>query len=150
MNVSKELSQYWILQSVILLILSGYIVGMGTGILLFLNSTQTTAETVNILMIIESRHPDYTFNYTYDSKIPKNRTLLDHLNETIGRENWEGEYYGIGGWFIQRIFNASEQGLWHWIIYYRTPGTSKWDLSPVGASIFKLNQDYEIKFLFSE
>ena len=123
---------------------------MAVGMMLFFNNSQPKTDTVNIFLIIESSHPNYTFNYTYESQIPVNRTLLDHLNETIGRDNWDGINYGGAGWFIKRLFNATEEGAWHWIIKYRTPGAISWTLSPVGVSTFKLTKDYEIKFIFSE
>ncbi|MHA1968770.1 MAG: hypothetical protein ACW964_13310, partial [Candidatus Hodarchaeales archaeon] len=87
MSFSKELARYWILQGFILLVIVSYILGMAVGMMLFFNNTQPKSDTVNIFLIIESSHPNYTFNYTYESQIPVNRTLLDHLNETIGREN---------------------------------------------------------------
>ncbi len=149
MSFSKELARYWILQGFILLIVVSYILGMALGMMLFINNSQPKSDNVNILLIIESSHPNYTFNYTYESRIPVNRTLLNHLNETIGRENWDGQNFGVAGWFIKRIFNATEEGSWYWGIYYRTPGTISWSPTPVGVSTFKLTQDYEIKFIFS-
>lgn len=150
MSFSKELARYWILQGFILLVLVSYVVGMAVGMMLFINNSQPKSDTVNILLIIESSHPNYTFNYTYESQIPVNRILIDHLNETIGRENWDGDYYVIHGWRIKRLFNATEEGSWYWIIYYRTPGALSWSYSGTGVSTFKLTQDYEIKFIFSE
>lgn len=150
MTFFKELSQYWVLQTFTIMILVGYILGMGVGIVYFINNSQTENDNVNILLIIESNHPDFTFNFTYNSIVPVNRTLIDHLNETVGPENWDGTKFGVGGWYIQRIFNASEQENWHWSIYYRVSGTEIWTPSPVGASTFKLNRDYEIKLLFTE
>ncbi len=150
MTFFKELSQYWVLQALTIMIIAGYILGMSVGIIYFVNNSQTENDSVNILLIIESKHPDFTFNFTYSSIVPVNRTLIDHLNETVGPENWDGTKFGVGGWYIQRIYNASEQENWRWFIYYRVSGTKNWTLSPVGASTFKLNRDYEVKLLFSQ
>ncbi|MFX0150264.1 MAG: hypothetical protein ACFFAJ_05750 [Candidatus Hodarchaeota archaeon] len=150
MIFSRMFGKYWFLQGFIICIIGSYIVGMGLGIFVVFNSIQSSessTDTVSILMIIESKHPDYSFNYSYRSEVPYNLSLIEHLNNTIGRENWDGKKYA-GGWFIQRIFNASESGSWFWLIYYRIPKVKNWSLASVGASSFILNQDYDIKFIF--
>jgi hypothetical protein len=150
MTIIKELTKYWVLQAITIVILGSYIFGMGYGLVLFLNNSPEQTGNVNVLLIIESNHPEFSFNFSYTSEVPSNYTLIDYLNDTIGSGNWDGTKYNPGGWFVQRIFNASEQGNWKWLIYYRVPGDKSWIISPVGASTFKLNRDYEIKFLFTE
>lgn len=150
MTLIKELTRYWVLQAFTIVILGSYIFGMGFGVVSLLNNSPEQTENVNVLLIIESNHPEFAFNNTYTSTITSNYTLIDHLNNTIGSGNWDGKNFATGGWFVQRIFNASEQGNWKWSIYYRNPGDKSWIYSPVGVSSFKLNRDYEIKFLFTE
>jgi len=143
--------KYWFLQGFIICIIGSYILGMSLGFFIVFNNLQTTessSNTVSILMIIESKHPQYSFNYSYRSEVPNDLSLIEHLNNTIGQENWDGKKYDIGGWFIQRIFNASESGDWRWLIFYRIPKAKNWTLAPVGASSFILNQDYDIIFIF--
>ena len=148
MTISNIFGKYWLLQALAIGIIGIYSFGIGFGfVFLFTTTPSTHSDTVSILMIIESNHPFYFFNYSYFDEIPINRTLLDHLNTTIGRENWDGRYYGVGGWFIERIFNASEYANWYWLIYYRVLGVKKWELS-AGVSSFLLSRDYEIKFVF--
>lgn len=144
--------KYWFLQGFIICIIGSYFLGMSLGFFIVFNNLQTTessSDTVSILMIIESKHPQYSFNYSYFSEVPNHLSLIEHLNNTIGRENWDGEKYKYaGGWFIQRIFNASESGSWYWLIYYRVFNTKNWNLASVGVSSFILNQNYDIKFVF--
>ena len=147
----KKYGKYWVLQGLIIGILISYIVGLSIGVLFFMNNFQTnpnTVEKVTVVLIIESLHPSYSFNFTDISLVPVNQTLIGHLNDTIGQENWHGINYGIAGWYIQRIFNATEGGSWHWLYYYRISNRKSWNLAPVGVSSFKLNQDYDIKFVF--
>lgn len=150
MIISKLLGKYWLLQFLIVGVLASYAVGMSVGILLFIESTQPdqSAENVSVLLIIESKHPSYPLNYSDLSTVPVNLTLIEHINNTIGRENWDGVKYGVAGWFIKRIFNVTEEGSWYWLYYYRNPGETKWISSSWGVSSFKLNQDYEIRFVF--
>ncbi len=113
-----------------------------------LNNSPSESPLVNVTLLIQSNHPDYPINYSNTSTIPINQTLLEHLNLTIGRENWSGINYGPWGWFINRIFNASESVSWHWLYYYRESGTSSWSYSSVGVSRFILNRDFDIKFVY--
>jgi len=147
LTISKILGKYWLLQTLVIGIIGIYSFGIGLGFVFLITTPSTHSDRVSILMIIESNHPSYSFNFSYFDEVPINRTLLDHLNITIGRENWDGRYFGVGGWYIERIFNASEIANWHWLIYHRVPGLKKWALS-AGVSSFLLNQDYEIKFVF--
>lgn len=153
MILPQAFGKYWILQGLVIGVVVSYAVGMSIGIVLFMNNTQANqeqVENVSILLIIESHHPTNSFNYSYRSIILVNQTLIEYLNNTIGRENWDGKYFGAMGWFIQRIFNATEGGGWYWLYYYRVPGKKNWNSAMAGVSLFKLNQDYEIKFIFDK
>ena len=151
MNFSRFIGKYWLLQGLIIAIIVSYIFGLGVGIIYVFNnssSSEQPKEEVTILLLIESNNPEFPINFSSSTVVPINTTLLDHLNNTIGENNWDGVNYGVGGWFIQGLFNISEYGPWHWFIYYRLSGAEKWNSSPVGVSMFILNQDYEIKFIF--
>ena len=150
MIISRLLGKYWLLQIITAGVVASYALGMSVGILLLIESTQPhqPVENVSVLLIIESNHPSYPLNYSDFSTVTVNLTLIEHINNTIGRENWDGVKYGVAGWFIKRIFNVTEEGSWHWLYYYRIPGEIQWILTPVGVSSFKLNQDYEIRFFF--
>jgi hypothetical protein len=134
-------------------IIGSYIFGFAIGLQIMTTLSPqgiSPPEFVNIHLIIQSNHPMHPLNYSDSSVIPSNRTLIDHLNRTIGPNNWSGQYYENGGWFIREIFNVSEQGGWYWLISYRLAGVAGWEPSLVGASIFQLNQDYDIRFLFQD
>ncbi len=151
MIVSKLLGRYWVLQILTIGVVASYAMGMSIGILFFIESIQPShqsVENVSVLLLIESNHPSYPLNYSDLSSVSVNLTLLEHINNTIGRENWDGVKYGVAGWFIKRIFNVTEEGSWHWLYYYRITGDLNWSLTPVGVSSFKLNQDYEFMFVF--
>lgn len=153
MTIRTNLRKYGVLQVLILGVFGGYVLGFSFGLQMVTNlSPQGTSppEFVTIHLIIQSSHSLYPLDFSNTSVIPANRTLIDHLNRTIGPDNWSGEYFEIGGWLIQEIFSVSAQGAWHWLIYYRVTGAASWKLSPVGASGLQLNQDYDIKFLFQD
>ena len=153
MILPQAFGKYWILQGLVIGVVVSYAVGMSIGIVLFINNTQVNqeqVENVSILLIIESHHPTNSFNFSYSSFIAVNLTLIEHLNSTIGWENWDGVNYGAAGWYITRIYNATEQGSWHWSIYFRLQNTSSWDYAPVGVSSFPLEQDLDIKFIFDK
>ena len=144
---------YWILQGLIIGVVGCYVVSMSLGILVFVSNSQMdhqNSDTVTILLLIESNHPSYSFNYSFITSVPINQSLIECLNNTIGRENWDGQYYGIGGWFIKRIYNATEQGTWQWLYYYRVQNTTNWNFAPVGVSSFKMDHDFDIKFVFND
>ncbi|MFW9779940.1 MAG: hypothetical protein ACFFE8_13875 [Candidatus Heimdallarchaeota archaeon] len=143
--------KYGVLQALVVVVIGSYFVGLviGLQIVADLTSQDTNSpEFVTINLVIQSNHPNFPLNYSETSVVPANITLIDHLNQTIGSDNWSGRYSEPWGWFIEEIFNVNAQGGWHWSIHYRTSASVPWDLSPVGASLFRLNQDYEIMFLF--
>ncbi len=155
MKTFQKYSSFLPLQIGVLVIVTIYILGLGFGLIafsdvLFPPRTSPERTTVTVTLIIESTHPDNLFNYTYTNNVSINITLIEHLNNTIGFENWEGRYYTPGGWFVSRIFNATEEGNWSWRIYYRLPESLSWIYAPVGASSIRLDNDYSIKFSFEQ
>ena len=143
--------KYGLLQLSLVIIFGLYTLGMAFGMVYFLdsfNNPPSKSPKITVTLLIQSNHPDYPINYSNTSTIPINQTLLEHLNLTIGRENWSGVNYGVGGWFINRIFNASESTGWNWLYYYREKGTSAWSYASVGVSRFILNRDFDIKFVY--
>jgi len=148
---NNYIRKYGLLQLSLVIILALYTIGMAFGMVYFLDSlnfSPSESPEITVTLLIQSNHPDYPINYSDTSTIPINMTLLDHLNLTIGRENWSGINYGVWGWFINRLFNASESTGWHWLYYYRENGTSAWSYSSVGVSRFILNRDFDIKFVY--
>ena len=149
--MNEYIRKYGLLQIALVAIFCLYTFGMTFGTIYFLESltpTPSSSQYVTINLIIQSNHTDYPINYSHTNQIPINRSLLDHINLTLGRENWSGENYGVYGWFINRLFNASESEGWNWLYYYRESGTTTWRYSPVGVSKFILNRDLDIKFVF--
>jgi hypothetical protein len=126
---------------------------MSFGSIYFLNSlsdTSSNSSEITVTLLIESNHPDIEINFTTTETIPVNTSLLEHLNNTVGEENWSGVDYGIWGWYIDRIFNASESNGWKWLYYYRESGSSNWSFSSVGVSRFILSRDFDIKFVYDK
>ncbi|NHJ03153.1 MAG: hypothetical protein EAX86_13535 [Candidatus Heimdallarchaeota archaeon] len=156
MGYFQKYSKYIPLQAIIIAIFLIYIAGLSFSFIFFAETFfpppdenhEKTYVTINL--IIESTHPDYLFNHSYLTNVTINITLIEHLNNTIGIDNWEGRYYTPGGWFVTRIFNASENSNWSWRIYFHLPGTQTWTYAPVGASSIRLDNEYFIKFSFEE
>ena len=149
--MNDYIRKYGLLQLSLVIIIGLYTIGMAFGMVYFLdslNSTPSKSPEVTVTLLIQSDHPDYPINYSKTSVIPSNQTLLDHLNLTIGLENWSGINYGVQGWFINRIFNASNSAGWNWLYYYRESGIPAWSYSSVGVSKFILNRDFDIKFVY--
>jgi hypothetical protein len=149
--MNSNIRKYGFLQISLVIIFGLYTLGMTFGMVYFFDSFSSPpseASTVTVTLLIQSNHTDYQISFTNTSIIPINRSLLDHLNLTIGRDNWSGVNYGVYGWFINRIFNASESTGWHWFYYYRESGASNWSYSSVGVSRFIINRDFDIKFVY--
>ena len=149
--MNNYIRKYGLLQLSLVIILALYTMGMAFGMVYFLDSlnlTPSDSPEITVTLLIQSNHPDYPINYSDISTIPINMSLLNHLNLTIGPDNWSGINYGAWGWFINRIFNASESTGWHWLYYYRENGSSTWSYSSVGVSRFILNRDFDIKFVY--
>ena len=155
MNSFQKYSSFIPLQIGVFVIFFIYITGLSFGIIVFSETifppkTSPERTSVTVTLFIESTHPDYLFNYTYTSNVSLNISLIEHLNNTIGSDSWEGRYYTPGGWFITRIFNATEDDNWSWRIYYRLSQSASWTYAPVGASSILLDNDYFIKFSFEQ
>ena len=152
-TVFNEIKKYWLFQGGVLVIIIGYIIILGLGITIVLESpfyTTPEAEEVQIHFWAISEHPINHFNFSLASNVPSNITLLEYINQTLGQENWDGVEFPTVGWFIKRIFNATEGNGWVWLYYYRPSTVSTWILAPVGVSVFRLTQDYDIKFLYTD
>ena len=149
--MSNNIRKYALLQISLVIVFGIYTMCMVFGTLYFfesLNNTASNSSEVTVTLLIQSSHPDYPINFTSTETIPVNRSLLDHLNHTVGKENWSGIDYEIWGWYVNGIFNASESDGWQWLYYYREIGTTSWSYSPVGVSRFIINRDLEIKFVY--
>ena len=149
--MNNHIRKYGLLQLSLVIIFTLYTVGMAFGMVYFLDSLNDSSgksPEVTVTLLIQSNHSIYPINYSNSSTIPINQSLLDHLNLTIGRENWSGIDYGVSGWFINRIFNASNSAGWNWLYYYRESVTSAWSYSSVGVSKFIINRDFDIKFVY--
>ncbi|MFW9857060.1 MAG: hypothetical protein ACFFFG_18565, partial [Candidatus Thorarchaeota archaeon] len=101
--------KYGVLQGLILVVIGSYLVGFVIGLQIVANLTSqdtNSPEFVTVHLIIQSNHPTYPLNYSKTSVVPSNLTLIDHLNQTIGPDNWSGTYSESLGWFIEEIFNV--------------------------------------------
>ncbi|MHA1226494.1 MAG: hypothetical protein ACTSPV_07105 [Candidatus Hodarchaeales archaeon] len=151
-SIIKEIKRYWMVQLFVVLVLAGYFLFMGVGFYNVLLGSQNNLNVnyeVKINLWIISERPEYNLNFSSRNTVVSNLTLIEYLNNTLGRDNWAGIYYGSYGWFITRIFNVSEGEGWFWLYYYRLSAEDSWTLGQVGVSHFKLDQNYDIKFVFS-
>ena len=116
--MKNNIRKYALLQISLVIVFGLYTIGMVFGSIYFLNSindTPSRSSEVTVTLLVQSNRPDFSINFTSTATIPVNKTLLEHLNDTVGKENWSGIDHGIWGWYINRIFNASESGVWKWI-----------------------------------
>ena len=149
--MKNNIRKYALLQISLVIIFGLYAIGMVFGSIYFLNSindSSSESSEVTVTLLVQSNHPDFPINFTSTATILVNLPLLEHLNNTVGEENWSGTDFGIQGWYVDSIFNVSESSPWKWIYYYRENGTSTWSLSPVGVSGFIINRDFEIMFVY--
>ena len=149
--MKNNIRKYALLQLSLVIVFGLYTIGMVFGSIYFLNSindTPSRSSEVTVTLLVQSNRPDFPINFTSTATIPVNLTLLEHLNNTVGKENWSGTDFVIQGWYVDSIFNVSESAPWKWIYYYRENGTSTWSFSSVGVSKFIINKDFEIKFVY--
>ncbi len=149
--MNSNIRKYGLLQLSLVIIFGLYAIGMVFGSIYFLSSINDSSSgfsEVTVSLLVQSNHPDFPINFTSTATIPVNLPLLEHLNNTVGKENWSGTDFGIQGWYVDSIFNVSESAPWKWIYYYRESGTSTWSFSSVGVSGFIMNRDFEIKFVY--
>ena len=149
--MKNNIRKYALLQISLVIVFGLYTIGMVFGSIYFLssiNDSPSRSSEVTVTLLVQSNHSDFPINFTSTATIPVNLTLLEHLNNTVGKENWSGTDFGIWGWYVDSIFNVSESAPWKWIYYYRESGTSTWSFSSVGVSKFIINQDFEIKFVY--
>ncbi|MHA1331145.1 MAG: hypothetical protein ACTSR2_08720, partial [Candidatus Hodarchaeales archaeon] len=110
-SIIKEIKRYWMVQLFVVLVLAGYFLFMGVGFYNVLLGSQNNLNVnyeVKINLWIISERPEYNLNFSSRNTVVSNLTLIEYLNNTLGRDNWAGIYYGSYGWFITRIFNVSE------------------------------------------